>query len=269
MGWLLCSQTLKTPPHQKENEHPFMRRYWIDKDSLKNDQVHLSGDVFHHIFDVCRQDLGSEFEVLTEEGKAYRVKVDNKGKKEAVAHVISSRTLPLLPRPWVHLVLSIPRFPVFDAVIEKAVELGVKSIQPVFSDHSFVRKSDSISENKFDRWQKIIRSATQQSNRGDLMELNSPVDLKEFLNKINQTEGWEGLFAYEGDSPIDIKSYLSQKSQTRTLSPSDLWIFVGSEGGFSLEEVELLTKAGLKPVTLGSQVLRVETACVTLVSVQV
>jgi 16S rRNA (uracil1498-N3)-methyltransferase len=71
-----------------------------------------------------------------------------------------------------------------DAVIEKAVEMGVHTIQPFYSDHSFLRQEGSISENKIDRWKKIIISATQQSGRGDLLTLAPAVHLKELLGQL-------------------------------------------------------------------------------------
>lgn len=244
-----------------------MRRYWVNSSDFQGDHVHFRGEVFHHIFDVCRQEISSEFEVLTSDSKAYHVKVDQIGKKEAIARVLGSRELPALPRPHIHLALSISRFPVMDAVIEKAVEMGVKSIQPLFSENSFVRKSEGLSASKVERWDKIIKSATQQSGRGDLMKIHVPQNLPDFVENINRTQGWLGLFAYEGDSPTDIRTYLRKEVHSQALSTEDLWIFVGSEGGFSRPEVDKMQMAGLKPITLGHQVLRVETACVTLVSI--
>lgn len=244
-----------------------MRRYWVQTSDIQNSQVNFRGETFHHIFDVCRQEVDSEFEVLTEESKAYHVRVEQVSKKEARAQILGSRDLPALPRPHIHLALCISRFPVMDAVIEKAVELGVKSIQPLFSEHSFVRKSEGLSTSKTERWDKIVKSATQQTGRGDLMQIHETKNLLDFVEVTNRTEGGLGLFAYEGESPIDIRSFLKNEVAAKQLSPEDLWIFVGSEGGFSQSEVAKMQQAGLKPVTLGNQVLRVETACVTLVSI--
>jgi RNA methyltransferase, RsmE family len=245
-----------------------MRRYWIEKKDLFQDQVNFTGDVFHHIFDVCRQEMGSKFEVLTEDSKAYLVEVTGVFKKNANARVIEERIIPPLKYPHVHLVLAVSRFPVMDAIMEKAVEMGVKSIQPVFTEFSFLRKQDKLSDNKKDRWDKIVRSATQQSGRGDVMQVEEPLELDQVLKAINQKPGSVGLFAYEGPSTLGIKEYVQKlKAQESGSSITDIWIIVGSEGGFSHKEVENLTNLGLHPVTLGPQILRVETACMTLVSV--
>jgi 16S rRNA (uracil1498-N3)-methyltransferase len=244
-----------------------MRRYWIEKKDVLGERVNFSGDTFHHIFDVCRQEVGSKFEVLTEDSKAFLVQVTSVRKKEAEAQVLEERQIPPLPEPRIHLVLAVSRFPVMDAVVEKAVELGVTSIQPVFSEFSFVRTTSALSENKIERWEKIVRSATQQSGRGDLMILPAAVRLDDFLSSFNQKTRSLGLFAYEGNSTLSIKDYLRDQKKSRTENVADVWIFVGSEGGFSQAEVEKMRNLALHPVTLGPQILRVETACMALVSV--
>jgi 16S rRNA (uracil1498-N3)-methyltransferase len=247
-----------------------MRRYWINKEDLFGEKVNFKGDTFHHIFDVCRQESGSKFEVLTEDSKAFLVEVTHVGKKTAEARVVEERVIPPLPRPHLHLALAVSRFPVMDAIVEKAVEMGVQSIQPLFTDFSFVRTPQALSANKTERWDKIVRSATQQCGRGDLMRIEPAQHLGSFLKSMNRNDRSVGLFAYEGVSTLSIKQFLTALSAEKPAgAPSleDVWIFVGSEGGFSDQEVQTMKDLALHPVTLGSQVLRVETACMALVSV--
>lgn len=246
-----------------------MRRYWIQQSDKSADTVSFTGEVFHHIFSVCRQEVGSKFEVLTEESKAYLVEVTSVSKREAHAKVLEERNIQELPKPRIHIALSISRFPVMDAVMEKAVEMGVASIQPFFSDFSFVRKEEKISQNKLDRWDKIVKSATQQSGRGDLMKVLPACTLNELtqnIQKLSVNHQGFGLFAYEGPSALGIKKFLQDRRQQQLRDVSELWLIVGSEGGFSHQELERLQALDLQPVTLGAQVLRVETACIALVS---
>jgi 16S rRNA (uracil1498-N3)-methyltransferase len=243
-----------------------MRRYWAAPETFSGDEIQFHGDLFHHIFDVCRQQIGSHFEVLGDQDRAHLVEVTAVTKKSATAKIISTRTLPSLPKPRLVLALSLSRYPVMDAVMEKAVELGVARVQPFYSDFSFIRKKDSLPASKQERWEKIVVSATQQTGRGDLMSIAEPVALEELGLQVNQNPHRRGLFAYEGTAPLGIKSYLQSISP---LPPSveEFWVFVGSEGGFSSTEVQLFKNWGLEPVTLGEQVLRVETACIALLAV--
>lgn len=234
---------------------------------FQGSEVEITGDVFHHIFDVCRQAQGSKFEVLGDGKKAHLVEVTSVSKKSATAQILESRDLPVPSKPHIVLALSVPRFPVMEAVVEKAVELGVHRIEPFFSDFSFVRKSQSLPENKIDRWSKIIISATQQSGRGDLMTIAEAQDLEALLSKFNRTGKTRGLFAYEGSSTLSIKKALESPKGHLKENLEEFWVFVGSEGGFSHNEVEIFKHHGLESVTLGDQVLRVETACIALLAI--
>jgi 16S rRNA (uracil1498-N3)-methyltransferase len=244
-----------------------MRRYWVPKEFKHGDHVRLSGDVLHHIRDVCRMHIGSKFEVIIE-GAAYFVEILTETKHESLAVIRETRQIAPLPEPRLHLALSIPRFPVFEAVVEKSVELGINSIHPFFSDFSFIRTQTDVWDKKLPRFQKIVQSATQQSGRGDLMTITNPVDLLGskggLLQTFNRTERAAGLFAYEGDAVLSAQAGLEQ---VRAGNPREVWIFVGSEGGFSPKEVAAFQEIGLRSVTLGPQVLRVETACVALISI--
>ncbi|MBC7421701.1 MAG: 16S rRNA (uracil(1498)-N(3))-methyltransferase [Bdellovibrio sp.] len=249
-----------------------MRRYWIDQSQIQmsasgENQVVFKDELFHHIFDVCRQEVGHHFEVLTNDSKAYLVEVTAKEKKQARAKILEERIIEKLPRPHIHLALSIPRYAVMDSVIERAVEMGVSSILPFYSDFSFIRKASNLPDGKQERWQKIVISASQQSGRGELMKIYEPVDWSTALQQINPCDSRWCLFAYEGESVLNVNEHLKAKRKLIQTTPEDLWIIVGSEGGFSPAEVTQMQQLGLDPVTLGSQILRVETACLTLVSI--
>lgn len=244
-----------------------MRRYWIEKSQIFNDQVIFKNEQFHHIFDVCRQEVGHHFEVITEDSKAYLVEVIAVEKKQASAKITETREIAKLNRPHIHIALSMSRYPVMDSIFERAVEMGVSSVTPFCSEYSFIRKANNLPEGKLERWQKIVISATQQCGRGELMQIKTPLNWEPLLEQINPTGQKWGLFAYEGQSSSAVRPYLQTRMQTLESKPADVWLIVGSEGGFSSSEVTDLKNLGLDPVTLGAQILRVETACLTLVSV--
>jgi len=241
-----------------------MRRYWIEKKFFNDDSILISGDDFHHICDVCRQDVGSKFEILSE-GKAYFVELSTREKKNALAKILEVREAPKPSKPYIHLAVSISKFQTMETIVEKAVELGVYKLHPFVFEFSFFRdkKSERLTY-KLDRWARIVKAATSQSGRGDLMEITPVLSLSELLNKMNQTDRSMGLFPYEGESEQTVSSAIkSMKGE----NPENVWLFVGSEGGYSDQEVLFFKENGLKSSSLGDQVLRVETACLSLVSI--
>ena len=165
--------------------------------------------------------------------------------------------------PRLHLVLSVPKFPVLENVLQKSVELGVYTLHLVATDFAFIKKRQVLDQ-KWGRWQKVILAACQQSARPEPMNLEFCDDLELLLAEINRDDTKAGLFFYEGDGQEDLRSKLASQTQRK---PSDWYYFVGSEGGYSDREVELFSSFGFAPLSLGSQVLRVETACVSITSI--
>lgn len=239
-----------------------MRRYWLGDVDQNLQSILLEGDIFHHICVVCRQDVGSRFEVLTSHGWAALVEILELHKRSALVKVLEWRQVPPLPRPHIHLALSVPKIPTFEAVLEKAVELGVHSIHPFYSDFSFVRTQSSILKDKQKRFEKILLSATQQTGRADRLNLMEAQPLKQVIETFSESQTTAGVFAYEGPGG-SLRAALEPLKGT----VDNLWVFVGSEGGFSHHEVEMFKSINLFPVSLGHQVLRVETACVTLLGI--
>ncbi len=237
-----------------------MRRYWVNEEKLGAEFVLIDGENFHHIVDVCRQGLGSRFEVLGRGREALLVEIVEVTKRSARARVISLRDLPLPQPPHVQLFISLPRLPTFELIIEKSVELAVSKVIPFCSDFSHFREPKLISPERRLRWEKIVRGATQQSGRGDLMPIEECRRFPEIMDDLNPAHT---LFAFEGETPQTVRQFLRQSAPNQRT-----WnLVIGSEGGFSAKEVTLAEGRGFKPVSLGEQVLRVETACISLVSI--
>ncbi len=225
-----------------------MRRYWVS-DRPKGKDFIIKGEKFHHIFKVCRHLLSSRFEILNP-GISYLVQVEKIHKQEAVCKVISSRTIPKLKQPFLHLFVSISKFATFEFILEKSVELGVKSITPMFSKFSSVKDPKKILA-KTDRWNKIVQSATEQCARGELLIINKPKNLEQ-IDK-------DGFFADIQSKGFDA---LDKEKPVNNIN-----LFVGSEGGFSDGERKYFKSKGLKGIGLGDNILKVETACISLISI--
>lgn len=246
-----------------------MRRYWLDINLQIGDPLTIDKDLFHHIFDVCRVEKNQHFELLNSTGQGFLVHVDSVEKKRATVTVVEVRKIPELKYPHIHLFMSMPKFSTLESVMEKAVEMGVHSIHPFYSDYSFVKSmQEKDLAHKQERWQKIIVSATQQSGRGELMHLEKPLAWKDISQKINQLAINPCLFFYEGESALNAKQAMAKfKEENKDKPIKNIGLVVGGEGGFSINEINGLEALGLSPVTLGSQVLRVETACLTGLSI--
>ena len=223
-----------------------MRRYWINSKPI-DETIIISNEKFHHIFNVTRNKEGSRIELISS-GVSYLVEVQKIKKKYAECKILSKKSLPSLKKPYLNLFLSMPKISTFETMLEKCVELGVKSIIPVFCEFSTIKSPTKL---KLSRWQKIIESASEQSNRGDLLKICEPCPLESALSRLAY-----GVFSDLKGDGFDFD-----------LNIKELNLFVGSEGGFAdVERVQFLNK-GFKGISLGPNILKVETACVSLISI--
>ena len=257
-----------------------MRRYWIPElttelsNALSTEKTKdsplctVSGDWFHHIFQVCRHQVGEQFEILGAHSEgAYWVQVLKIEKKKAQLQVLGLRNIVPLPTPPLILNLSVPKFPVLDSIVEKAVEIGVAEIRLFTSRYSHLKKVSESTQIKWERLDKIIISATQQSGRNEKMRLTPLVDFETSLKngKLGSLLA-PSFIAYEAWSePKKCKSQMQSLSLNKQ-PPEAVLLWIGSEGGFHPQEFQLAIDHGLVPLHLGPQILRVETACLCALS---
>ena len=235
-----------------------MRRFWIDPDCLQGEKFLLTGQLFHHVCRVSRIQKGELFELLAGGCVRYTVKLDSVSRFKATALIVKSNPAPLLDRPYLHLALSLPRLHKLDHILEKAVELGVKDFHPFISELSFFKSENQIPSNRPKRWQKIIEKASAISGRTQILTLHPA----QKLQNIQIPKNHKAFMAYEGASGESL-----QKVLERNTSPEEVWLFIGSEGGFSREEVEGFSKNGGEIFSFGDQILQVETACLMGLSI--
>ncbi len=228
---------------------------------MQQGELRLDGECFKHICGVCRQGVGSRFEVLGAFEGILLVEITHLARKWAECKVLSQRPAPTLGRPFLHLHICVPRFSVMDSLVARSVELGVHSLHPMFSDNAFVKSSGKLGARP-SRWQKIMHMSMAQTGRAQPMHLETCTSFETSLARVRH----DGLmlFACEHGMTHGLRPYLQAEKSTGTQA---VHIWVGGEGGWSQREKDIFARAGIKAISLGEQVLRVETACLTLVSI--
>ena len=231
-------------------------RFWIDRACLQNQQFLITGSLYHHICRVSKIKKGETFELFCEGSQKYKVFLSSVSAKQALAQVIKAYPVPPLKKPYLKLAISLPKLSKLESLLESAVQLGLKEIQPFVSDFSFLKKSSQLKPERYQRWQKIIDSHKALTARTEDLKIQPLKPLADLLfSKEDQI-----LIAYE-NSKNSLKKILAQKSPKKP-APLNVWLFIGSEGGFSKSELENLKKIHpwAKDFSLGDQILKVETA---------
>ncbi len=177
-----------------------------------------------------------------------------------LAEVVTERQCDTEPPYKVNIYQALPKGDKLDTVIQKSVECGIYSLTTFMSERC-IAKEKGDEENKLKRRNKIALEAAKQSGRGEVPEIYPTISFGEMLKRAAEAD--VRLFCYEGDDTVPLKSALRNAISGLSLAEGELPVIsavIGSEGGFSLAEVEKARAAGLIPVGLGKRILRTETA---------
>lgn len=159
------------------------------------------------------------------------------------------------PTPALTLAVAMPKGPRQDFLIEKCTELGVAAIQPLLTERSVAGASD----HKRDKWRRATIEAAKQSGQCWLPELLAPLPLDRFLQGLDKFDLAAAAILPRAGSARPFHDLLRAGS-----APSTIVAFIGPEGGWSPAEAEALIAAGATAVSLGPNVLRIETAAISL-----
>ena len=227
------------------------RRFHAPPTAFTQTTVTLTADEARHLRDVLRLKAGDEVYVFDGRGREFRCSVLN-AKRDAAELRIEEEIEPAKPESQLQLNLCVAllKGEKFDLVVQKATELGVTSITPLITRHADIHLRDqSDARKRVVRWQRIALEAAKQSGRAFVPEIILPVEFDTILN----TEGTGVMFSERGGEAFE--------SLTETGSITAL---VGSEGGWSDEEIDAARARNFHIVTLGGRVLRAETAAIAV-----
>jgi 16S rRNA (uracil1498-N3)-methyltransferase len=223
--------------------------------NFENLTVTLHADEARHLREVLRLKTGDAVYVFNGAGREFRCIVLNAGRDSAELR-IDSEPGPAKPESQLQLNLAVAllKGEKFDLVVQKATELGVSKIEPVITRHADIQlRDESDASKRVARWQRIALEAAKQSGRAVLPEVSTPASFESFLEGTKDAElclmfserDGGGLWLISGRAPRSVTAV------------------VGSEGGWSKEEIELAREHEFHVITLGGRILRAETAAIS------
>lgn len=216
-------------------------------------ELTLDEDGYGHLIRVLRFNANDEFIVFDGLGHEYEAVLTNVSKSasyKCTKEVIRNVESPV----FVELGQVISRGDKMEFTIQKAVELGIGEITPLYSSRCGVKLDEKRQKKKTEQWQKIAIAACEQCGRNVVPKVNDIVDISK----------WYGM------SPEALSITLDPKAQIRLseLNLKDkLRLLIGPEGGLSQEEIEKAAEFNFTGVTLGPRILRTETAALAALSI--
>lgn len=237
-----------------------MPKFFVDKNAISGDTAKITGQDANHIIRVLRMSEGDGLVICDGEGTDYSAEIDGFSDGAVSLTLKEKMTCESETDIKVTIFQCLPKGSKMDLIIEKCTELGVSEIVPVASKYCVVKIEDAAKEaKKTAKWQKTADEAAKQCRRGVIPKVSGVVTLKDAAKTVKDFDLL--IAAYELEDKTSLKDVLTQNKGAKKVG-----IFIGPEGGFDEEEIDILTQNGAKAVTLGKRILRTETAGLSVLS---
>ncbi|MBU0605046.1 MAG: 16S rRNA (uracil(1498)-N(3))-methyltransferase [Candidatus Omnitrophica bacterium] len=229
-----------------------MSRFYVPEGSVRGNLINISGKEAHHIIDVMRLKASDKVVTFDGTGKEYAGFIKEIRRKSVTIEIVEVRTPHGRMAYGITLLQAIPKKDKMDYIVEKSTELGVSNIIPLVTERTIPIWDEAKKASSVQRWRKIAMEASKQCGRADIPDIG-PV--KNFADASADAAGFGlALIATLDDGAIKLKDALSG------FGPGKIAIAVGPEGDFTPGEVARAKEGGFKVVSLGSRVLKSDTA---------
>lgn len=232
----------------------------IETNPTQGDVLDLSAEESRHLCASLRAQCGDALDVFDLDGNVYSCKLKEASPKRASVEILERKSI-YEPKVKIYAAQCLPKGGVFDDILRQAVELGASGIIPLISQRSQIKLDKEDAQKKMSKWRAHIIEAIKQSANFARFELREAQTLKAFLEKSDEfdfkitaslEDGSQAILERLENSPPNIKS---------------LCILTGPEGDLSKEEYANAANAGFKPVRLGANVMKCDTASACSISI--
>ena len=234
-----------------------MHRFYHPNPLDLNQIIILDEFSSHHALRVMRVKVDDFLILFNGDGFEYRVRVSDIYKKTINVEILSKEKNNNESPININLFQSISSNEKMDMVIQKATELGVNSIQPIFTSRSTIKLSLDRTKKRLIHWKQVSISACEQSGRSKIPTIKSPIEFDQISEGI-KTNSLNLLLHPDN---------LEESSNLPNEYSGDINVFIGPEGGFSQDEVLLLKKQNCINIQLGPRILRTETAPLAIIAI--
>ncbi len=225
-------------------------RLWLDTDFHNGAQIELSGEQAHYIQTVLRLRSGDMLEVFDGQDHSASAELEIHSKKSASVTLNDVSRNSVESPLNITLIQGISRGERMDFTLQKATELGISQIQPVFTERTEVKLKGEKLSKRIDHWQKIVINACEQCGRNTVPQVLPAITLKDWTAKNKM--------------PTFVLHHRDSQTLKELTQPEGAFaLAIGPEGGLADHEIELLKNHKAQGLKLGPRILRTETAALT------
>lgn len=229
------------------------RRFHVLEDDVSVDWLTLRADEAHHARRVLRLEVGAAVVCFDGAGRSWRGVIESYERETALVQIVETLPEESERAPRIVLAQGLVKGDRMDLIVQKATELGASAIVPLVTDHSEVRLDRERSGRRAARWQRIVLEAAKQCERNRVPLVAEPTSVEHALDATAVA------FVERDGAPA--------RGALEAITGNLVTVFVGPEGGWSERERELFREAGIPRLSLGSHILRAETAAIAALAV--
>lgn len=230
-------------------------RFYVDQDIVLKCSIVLPEEISHQISRVLRLHVADQIYLFNNTGIEFIANIENITRNNTTVLITSSNAATVESPFKISLGQVIGKGEKIDWVIQKATELGVHDITPLYSSRSISQPKQDRTTHKIEHWQKIAIAACAQSWRNIVPTINQPQDVNDWVSACT-------------DKHRLILSPSNSSQRIRDLHIADsVTILIGPEGGFSEAEIAHAISQQFIQVSLGPRILRTETAGLATIAI--
>jgi 16S rRNA (uracil1498-N3)-methyltransferase len=236
---------------------------YVEAPLAPGEKINVGGAAANHIARVLRLRTGDALTLFNGSGAEYGASIEEFRKDSVLVTVTDERQVERESPLMLTLAQGISRGERMDWILQKATELGVSRIVPVFTERSVVRLDAKQAQRKLQHWRGIAIAACEQCGRNRVPDLTLPVDIHEFLAGARES--------HAGTAAPPMHLLLSPTAELGigdfAHTATSVTVLIGPEGGLTEVEQESAIRAGFTPVRMGPRILRTETAAIAALTV--
>ena len=225
-------------------------RFYCPIELVPNKVVQLPSSPAHHAIRVLRLKINDQIVLFSGNGGEYKARVESITKSDMLVTVEEWQNVERESPLRITLAQSLLSNDKMDYVLQKAVELGVTTVQPISTERTVIRLTDERARRRIEHWQQIVINACEQCGRNEIPQVHDVRTLSEFVNHNAPTE----------TRSLMLSPYAANSLKNIDHLPRCIILLIGPEGGLTSLEEQIATNAGFVAVRLGQRILRGDTA---------
>ncbi|MGA2030308.1 MAG: RsmE family RNA methyltransferase [Verrucomicrobiota bacterium] len=241
-----------------------MHRFYLPPERCTDNLLRLDKREAHHALHVLRLKRGELVAVLDGIGNEFLCAVEDCARNVVTLSVSLKNFARALPCS-ITLLQAVPKGKIIESIIQKSVELGARRIVPILSERVVTQLDNEDVGHKRDKWQNIAIEAIKQCGAAWLPKVEVPMTIEQFLARNEKFDlSLVGSLQKERRHPREV---LTEFETKHGRLPKNVSAWIGPEGDFTLDELQVIQNSNAQPISLGHLVLRVETAAIYCLSI--